>query len=102
LRRRRAADLGILFDFLPGTMFMPDAALIANLPRDLQYVDDGQPGIRRRKQGRTFRYYDANGERITDPDEVKRLNALAVPPAYTDVWICADSRGHLQATGRDA
>ncbi|MDO8909466.1 MAG: DNA topoisomerase IB [Pseudohongiella sp.] len=81
---------------------MPEPALPAELPRDLQYVDDCQPGIRRKKVGRTFRYYDAKGERITEPDEINRLNALAVPPAYTDVWICADPRGHLQATGRDA
>ncbi len=49
-----------------------------------------------------FQYFNAKAERITDKDEIKRLNALAVPPAYTDVWICADPRGHLQATGRDA
>jgi DNA topoisomerase-1 len=49
-----------------------------------------------------FCYFDPAGQRITDPDEIKRLNALAVPPAYTNVWICADPRGHLQATGRDA
>jgi DNA topoisomerase-1 len=49
-----------------------------------------------------FSYFDPSAQRITDPDEIKRLNALAVPPAYTEVWICADPRGHLQATGRDA
>ncbi|MEH6386708.1 DNA topoisomerase IB [Pseudomonas profundi] len=81
---------------------MPDSALQADLPRDLRYVDDTQPGISRKKYRGTFRYFDAKGERITDPDEIKRLDSLAVPPAYTDVWICADSRGHLQATGRDA
>lgn len=81
---------------------MPDTTLLADLPRDLQYVDDSQPGIRRKKVGRKFSYYDAKGKRITDPDEIKRLDALAVPPAYTDVWICANPHGHLQATGRDA
>ncbi|WP_411380155.1 DNA topoisomerase IB [Pseudomonas sp. MPB26] len=81
---------------------MPDSALPADLPRDLHYVDDTQPGIRRKKVRGTFQYFDPKGERITDADEIKRLNALAVPPAYTDVWICADPRGHLQATGRDA
>ena len=50
----------------------------------------------------TFTYFDAKGERITDADEIKRLDSLAVPPAYTDVWISTDPRGHLQATGRDA
>ena len=77
---------------------MSDSAL----PRDLHYVDDTQPGIRRKTLRGKFQYFDPKGERIHDADEIKRLNALAVPPAYTDVWICADPRGHLQATGRDA
>ncbi|QIB51808.1 DNA topoisomerase IB [Pseudomonas sp. OIL-1] len=81
---------------------MPDSALQADLPRDLRYVDDTQPGISRKKYRGTFRYFDAKGVRITEPDEIKRLDSLAVPPAYTEVWICADPRGHLQATGRDA
>ena len=81
---------------------MPDSALHADLPRDLRYVDDTQPGINRKTFRGKFRYFDAKGERITDPDEIKRLDSLAVPPAYTEVWICADPRGHLQATGRDA
>ncbi|HZX16716.1 MAG TPA: DNA topoisomerase IB [Pseudomonas sp.] len=81
---------------------MPDSASPADLPRDLHYVDDSQPGIHRKKVRGTFNYFDAKGERITDADEIKRLDSLAVPPAYTDVWICADPRGHLQATGRDA
>ncbi|WP_017734227.1 DNA topoisomerase IB [Pseudomonas sp. CBZ-4] len=77
---------------------MPDAPL----PRDLHYVDDTQPGIRRKTLRGKFQYFDAKGVRIKDAAEIQRLNALAVPPAYTDVWICADPRGHLQATGRDA
>jgi DNA topoisomerase-1 len=81
---------------------MPDTALLDVLPPDLHYVDDTLPGITRRKLRGKFRYFDAKGQRITDPDEIKRINALAVPPAYSDVWICADPRGHLQATGRDA
>jgi len=81
---------------------MPDIALTDALPSDLHYVDDTQPGITRKKLRDTFCYFDPAGQRITDQDEIKRLNALAVPPAYTDVWICADPRGHLQATGRDA
>ena len=75
---------------------------IATLPPDLHYVDDTQPGIRRKRLRGKFCYFDAAGLRIDDADEIKRLNALAVPPAYTDVWICADPQGHLQATGRDA
>ncbi|ANJ56569.1 DNA topoisomerase IB [Pseudomonas silesiensis] len=81
---------------------MPDTVLPDVLPPDLHYVDDTLPGITRRKLRGKFCYFDFAGQRITDPDEIKRINALAVPPAYTDVWICADPRGHLQATGRDA
>jgi DNA topoisomerase I len=81
---------------------MPDTALPDVLPYDLHYVDDTQPGITRKKLRGKFCYYDPAGQRITDQDEIKRINALAVPPAYTDVWICADPCGHLQATGRDA
>ncbi|MGE8146239.1 DNA topoisomerase IB [Pseudomonas frederiksbergensis] len=81
---------------------MPDSALTDVLPPDLHYVDDTQPGITRRKLRGKFCYFDPAGQRITDPDEIKRINSLAVPPAYVDVWISADPRGHLQATGRDA
>ncbi|MBV4463572.1 DNA topoisomerase IB [Pseudomonas sp. SWRI79] len=81
---------------------MPDTALPDVLPPDLHYVDDSQPGITRKLLRGKFCYFDPAGQRITDPDEIKHLNALAVPPAYTDVWICPDPCGHLQATGRDA
>ena len=81
---------------------MPDLTPADSLPPDLHYVDDTQPGIRRKILRGKFCYLDVAGQRITDPVEIKRLNALAVPPAYTDVWICADPQGHLQATGRDA
>ncbi|MBM7062007.1 DNA topoisomerase IB [Pseudomonas sp. UL073] len=76
--------------------------LCPSLPADLRYVDDRQPGLRRRKLRGKFVYFDANGERIRDPDEIRRINQLAIPPAYTEVWICADPNGHLQAVGRDA
>ena len=59
---------------------MPDSSLPADLPRDLHYVDDTQPGIRRKTLRGKFQYFDPKGERITDADEIKRLNALAVPP----------------------
>lgn len=81
---------------------MPDTALPDVLPPDLHYVDDTQPGITRKLLRGKFCYFDPAGQRIKAPDEIKRINALAVPPAYTNVWICADPRGHLQATGRDA
>ncbi|GGM07724.1 DNA topoisomerase [Pseudomonas asuensis] len=72
------------------------------LPPDLHYVDDTQPGLRRKKLRGKFVYLDPQGERIRDQAEIDRINKLAIPPAYTDVWICADPCGHLQATGRDA
>jgi DNA topoisomerase-1 len=68
----------------------------------LVYVSDEEPGIRRKKSGTSFTYVKPDGSRVTDPRAVKRINSLAIPPAYTDVWICSKPNGHLQATGRDA
>src|SRR5579862_6537530 len=68
----------------------------------LRYVTDQMPGIRRISRGKTFAYLAADGSEISDEDELKRIRSLAVPPAYTDVWICPIANGHLQATGRDA
>src|SRR5438093_6499043 len=68
----------------------------------LRYVTDGADGIRRRRCGTGWIYYAPNGSRIRDPHTRKRLNALAIPPAWTDVWICPDPNGHIQATARDA
>lgn len=69
----------------------------------LNYVSDDRPGITRRRFGKKgFAYFDVNGERIRDEKEIKRINSLAIPPAYKDVWICPLPNGHLQATGRDA
>ncbi|MCC8628045.1 DNA topoisomerase IB [Xanthomonas vesicatoria] len=68
----------------------------------LTYVNDQQPGISRRKAGKSFSYRDADGQRIGDADTLQRIRSLAIPPAYTEVWICAKPNGHLQATGRDA
>jgi DNA topoisomerase-1 len=81
---------------------MPDTTVIAQLPSDLHYVEDTQAGLSRKILRGKFVYFDAQGQRIKDEAEIKRINALVIPPAYTDVWICADPQGHLQATGRDA
>jgi DNA topoisomerase I len=67
----------------------------------LRYVSDDQPGIRRQRSGRGFRYTDASGEPVEDPRTLLRIRHLVIPPAWTDVWICPVSNGHLQATGRD-
>lgn len=68
----------------------------------LRYVNDGMPGIRRRRRGKGFAYHDAHGELIRDDDVVARLKSLAIPPAWEDVWISPHANGHIQATGRDA
>jgi DNA topoisomerase I len=68
----------------------------------LRYVTDTRPGIRRQRSGKSFRYFDADGKPIRDPDELQRLRKLAIPPAWKNVWICPDPQGHLLATGRDA
>jgi DNA topoisomerase IB len=68
----------------------------------LVYVVDTAPGIRRKRSGKSFVYLDADSRRIADETTLDRIRKLAIPPAYSDVWICANARGHLQATGRDA
>jgi DNA topoisomerase-1 len=68
----------------------------------LVYTNDDTPGITRKRHGRYWRYFAPDGSRITDRRDIERINKLAVPPAYTDVWISPDPNGHLQATGRDA
>ena len=68
----------------------------------LRYSRDGEKGIRREQGTKGFEYLDAAGKRVADDGALDRIRSLAIPPAWTDVWICADERGHLQATGRDA
>jgi DNA topoisomerase-1 len=68
----------------------------------LAYVRAGERGIARRRSGRGFVYVRPGGERVKDRKTLDRIRALAIPPAWTDVWICDSPRGHLQATGRDA
>ena len=68
----------------------------------LRYVVDAAPGIRRKKAGRHFAYVDPDRRPVKDAETLARIRSLAIPPAWTDVWICPSPRGHLQATGRDA
>ncbi|MBC8161547.1 MAG: DNA topoisomerase IB, partial [Roseiflexaceae bacterium] len=68
----------------------------------LRYVSDAKPGLRREQRGESFVYRDAKGAEVTDEKTLERIRRLAIPPAYTDVWICPSPHGHLQATGRDA
>jgi len=72
------------------------------LPPSLRYVDDSRPGFTRKWTNGAFAYFDTEGKRIDDEGHIRRIASLAIPPAYTDVWICPDPRGHVQATGRDA
>ena len=68
----------------------------------LRHSSDSEPGYTRKRHGRYWQYFDEKGERVTDRDEIERLNALALPPAYVDAWFCKDANGHVQATGKDA
>ncbi|MFN2543941.1 MAG: DNA topoisomerase IB [Actinomycetota bacterium] len=68
----------------------------------LRHVGDRGPGIGRKRAGKGFTYSDPDGRKLADMETLRRIRSLAVPPAWTDVWICPDPRGHIQATGRDA
>src|SRR3954449_5632022 len=67
----------------------------------LRYVTDDEPGIRRQKRGKGLTFVDPQGRTVKDEKTLERIRKLAIPPAWTDVWICPRPDGHLQATGRD-
>ncbi|HUP82833.1 MAG TPA: DNA topoisomerase IB [Candidatus Limnocylindria bacterium] len=77
---------------------MLDAAHSAGL----RYADPSEPGISRVRHGRGFTYRDAAGRRLTSAADIERIRAIAIPPAWRDVWICSSARGHIQAMGTDA
>jgi DNA topoisomerase I len=89
---------------------LTDSAPIETIvdPRDaaesvgLTYVSDEEPGLRRHKAGKGFRYVRPGGDKVQDAATLKRIRKLAIPPAWTEVWICPKANGHIQATGRDA
>ena len=68
----------------------------------LRYVRDARDGLTRKRRGSKFTYFDRRGVQIRKAEEITRINSLAIPPAYVDVWICPDPDGHIQATARDA
>jgi DNA topoisomerase-1 len=68
----------------------------------LRYISDDRPGYTRKANGEHFEYLDTEGKRIRDEQRLLRIKRLAIPPAWTDVWVCPSSNGHIQATGRDA
>jgi DNA topoisomerase-1 len=67
----------------------------------LRYVSDSRPGIGRKRSGKSFRYFDPDGRPLRDRETLARIRSLAIPPAWSDVWICPLPLGHIQATGRD-
>jgi len=91
---------------MPAGPSPPPSAKAGVLPElkgsGLVYVSDDMPGLARLKSGKGFRYRDSAGRWIKDPEEIRRIHKLAIPPAYTRVWICPRPDGHLQATGYDA
>ncbi|MDP1777269.1 MAG: DNA topoisomerase IB, partial [Brevundimonas sp.] len=78
-----------------------EVAVRAEVPDGLTYGSDEHPGLRRTPSGRGFAYHDAGGGLIRDVKVLDRISALAIPPAWTGVWICPRATGHIQATGRD-
>jgi DNA topoisomerase-1 len=83
-----------------GAVVSPDPVESAKAA-SLRYVTDERPGISRRRHGAAFQYIDPSGKVIRDPEELRRIKSLAIPPAWREVWICPIRNGHLQATGRD-
>ena len=83
-------------------MVLEEQELVAARAAGLRHVSDAAPGIRRIARGDAFDYVDADDKPVRDEETLARIRKLAIPPAWTDVWICASERGHLQATGRDA
>lgn len=79
----------------PAPVAASTTTLAEALPERLRYVDDTRPGYTRRRLRGRFVYFDTRGGRIRDPAVIARINKLAIPPAYTDVWICPHAGGHL-------
>ena len=98
LRQARNAFVGLKATDVQTIVDPKDAAESASL----RYVNDARSGIRRRKSGKSFTYTRVDGSKLTEPDILRRIKSLAIPPAWADVWICPFADGHIQATGRDA
>ncbi len=83
------------------TPSLTDSPEVVAKKAGLRYVSDTSPGYSRQKSGGLFQYFDTKNNQITDPAVIERINRLAIPPAYTEVWICPQANGHIQATGLD-
>ena len=87
---------------LPATFAVKPAPEASARAAGLRYTSDSRPGIQRRRSGTGFTYLTPDGRIVRDRSDLQRIKSLVIPPAWNDVWICPDARGHLQATGRDA
>lgn len=97
-KRRRAQT-----DLLPGATILGKETSVQSARKvGLRYVSDARPGLHREPAGKRFRYTDAQGQRVRDKETLARIHSLVIPPAWTDVWICAAHNGHIQVTARDA
>jgi len=85
----------------PGAVAALNDPVVSARAVGLRHVSDISPGIKREGNGKSFRYRDPLGRLVRDPGTLRRIKALVIPPAWTEVWICSDPNGHLQATGRD-
>src|SRR5213593_1060727 len=109
LQARIARGDGLLME-VPGTKTgngeaieaASDEYIAAAAEAGLRYVTDNSPGYGRKANGEHFKYLDTHGKPIRDEERLLRIKRLAIPPAWTDVWICPSPAGHIQATGRDA
>lgn len=101
MRKARAAGSAANGRAQPNGREVPADVLDCAKEAGLRYVSDDRPGITRKAAGKGWQYIDAKGKRIADEREITRINRLAIPPAWTEVWICPLPNGHLQATGRD-
>jgi DNA topoisomerase-1 len=104
LRRQRSRENGISRRIRRrATELLAVEPVVSAEVAGLRYVNDlKSPGIRRRGHHKRFRYVDPRGHAVSDPEVLRRIKSLVIPPAWTDVWICPNPLGHLQATGRDA
>ena len=95
--------LPVRTELLPGATFSGKETSVQSARKvGLRYVNDARPGLHREPVKKGFRYSDAQGQRVRDKETLTRINSLVIPPAWTDVWICAAHNGHIQVTARDA
>src|SRR6185436_17572028 len=100
--RRVLFSLHMSLRDVPDVSALPTEPVSAARSAGLRYVSDDHPGFSRERAGKASRFLDSAGKELRNPEHLARIKSLAIPPAWTDVWICPITNGHLQATGRDA